>query len=185
MLGAYDGAACDLTATGAPAATATGEPRHTLPRAHDVMKIVLLDSEETLPDGDVPADGAGGTYDAPADGIASRVGVGVPVAVAASEPLGAGTSDAAAGPPDGAAPYDGAGGAYDESPDGAVGGGGEADSAAGPPDGAAVTDGVAPVAAAAAAMSAAESATLKMRMSESATDVKLPPICPASPLYPR
>jgi hypothetical protein len=27
-------------ATGAPAATATGEPRHTLPYAHDVMKAV-------------------------------------------------------------------------------------------------------------------------------------------------
>ena len=123
MLGAYDGAACDWTATGAPAATATGEPRHTLPRAHDVMKIVLLVSEETLPDGDVPADGTGGAYDAPADGIESRVGEGVPVAVAASEPLGAGTSETAAGPPDGASPYDGVGGAYD----GAAGGDGESE----------------------------------------------------------
>ena len=145
--------------TGAPAATATGEPRHTLPSAHDVMKIVLLDSEEALPDGDVPADGTGGTYDAPADGIKSGVGVGVLVAVAASEPLGAGTSVAAAGAPDGAATYDGAGGAYDESPDGAAGGVGEADPAAGPPDGAAETDGVAPAVVARAKISAGASAT--------------------------
>ncbi len=143
--------------TGAPAATATGEPRHTLPSAHDVMKIVLLDSDETLPDGDMPADGAGGTYDAPAEGAAGGVAVGVAVGVAASEPLGAGTPDSAGGPPDGAVTYDGAGGMSDTPADGAVGsvadgvpvavaaceplGAGTSDSAAGPPDGAATSDG--------------------------------------------
>jgi hypothetical protein len=171
VLIAYDGAAWDLTVTGAPAVTATGEPRHTLPSAHAVMKIVLLDSEELVA------------------GVAESIGVsdtvGVPVGVTAPEPLGAGTSDAAAGPPDGAATYDGASGAYDESPDGAVGAVGDADSATGPPDGAAATDGVAPAATAAAAMSAAESTTLKTRTSESATVAKLPPACAASPLYPR
>ena len=34
--------------TGAPAATVTDEPRHTLPRAHDVIKIVL-DADAVAP----------------------------------------------------------------------------------------------------------------------------------------
>jgi hypothetical protein len=49
-------ATCDLTVTGAPAATATGEPRQTPPHAHDVIKIAL-DADDAV----AVADGAATT----------------------------------------------------------------------------------------------------------------------------